>query len=91
VHHFQVRNPAGAERKVEIIAIQHKEKQVLDLTSDDGDIWQLIRQGENSDHLNRQRTDEKLILPTSDDLARGVDPVLVRGAGKIFPVEWRKD
>ena len=57
-HQFQVRNPAGQERKVEIAAIEHREKQILDLTSADGDIWQLIRQEENSDRLNRQRTDE---------------------------------
>lgn len=58
VHRFDVRTPDGAERKVEVTAKQTRMKQLLDLTSADGDIWQLIREQENSDHINRQRTEQ---------------------------------
>ena len=46
---------------------------------------------------------DEVILPSAEDLARGRDPVLMRAAqiagvdldparaGRIFPVEWRKD
>lgn len=58
VHRFDVRAPDGAERKVEVTAKQTRMKQLLDLTSADGDIWQLIREQENSDHIDRQRTEQ---------------------------------
>jgi C-terminal processing protease CtpA/Prc len=56
--HLVVRGPGGAERKVEIAAREHQEKRVLDLTNGNGDIWQLIRDEENSEHMARQRTAE---------------------------------
>lgn len=60
VHTFKVRGVDGAERNVQVTAIQHAEKRILDLTGSngDGDLWQLIRDQEASDHLNRQRTVE---------------------------------
>lgn len=58
VHRFDVRAPDGAERKVEVTAKQTRMKQLLDLTSADGDIWQVIRERENSDHIDRQRTEQ---------------------------------
>jgi carboxyl-terminal processing protease len=65
IQHLVVRAPGGAERKVEIAAKEHQQKLVLDLTSGDGDIWQLVRDEENSEHMARQRTAEfsdKLML-----------------------------
>jgi carboxyl-terminal processing protease len=58
-HTFMVRSPDGSERKVEIVAHQRTDKRVLDLTGggSGGDIWQLIRDEESSEHLNRQRTE----------------------------------
>lgn len=58
IQHLVVRGPEGAERKVEIAAREHQQKRVLDLTSGDGDIWQLMRDEENSEHMARQRTAE---------------------------------
>jgi C-terminal processing protease CtpA/Prc len=65
MHKFEVRAHGGEERRVEVAAKQTEKKRVLDLTSAEGDIWQLIRDSENSDHLNRQRTegfDDKLLI-----------------------------
>jgi hypothetical protein len=53
IQHLVVRAPGGAERKVEIAAKEHQQKRVLDLTSGDGDIWQLVRDEENSEHSDR--------------------------------------
>jgi C-terminal processing protease CtpA/Prc len=58
VQHLAVRGPGGVERKVEISAREHQEKRVLDLTSGDGDIWKLMRDEENSEHLARQQIRE---------------------------------
>jgi C-terminal processing protease CtpA/Prc len=58
IQHLVVRGPGGAERKVEITAREHQEKRVLDLTNGDGDIWQLMRDEENSEHMTRQRISE---------------------------------
>jgi len=58
IQHLVVRGRGGEERKVEIAAREHKEKHVLDLTSGDGDIWQLMRDQENSEHMASQRISE---------------------------------
>jgi len=54
IQHLVVRSPDGAQRNVEIAAREHREKRVLDLTSG-GDIWQLIREQENGEHMARER------------------------------------
>ena len=58
VQHLVVRGPGGAERKVEITALEHQQKRVLDLTNGNGDLWQLVRDEENSEQMNRQRIRE---------------------------------
>jgi C-terminal processing protease CtpA/Prc len=58
--HLVIRDPAGQQHQVEIAAKVKQEKRVLDLTAEGfasggGDIWQLIREQENEEHLLRQR------------------------------------
>ena len=52
-----VRDPAGQQREVQVNAKVKQGKRVLDLTLASGgaDIWQMIREGENEEHLLRQR------------------------------------
>jgi C-terminal processing protease CtpA/Prc len=57
LQHLVVRGTDGAQRNVEIAARERTEKRVLDLTSG-GDIWQLIREQENGEHMARQRVAE---------------------------------
>jgi C-terminal processing protease CtpA/Prc len=47
----------GKDQKITIDAKVKQEKRVMDLTgsSGDGDIWDLVREGETEDHLMRQR------------------------------------
>jgi C-terminal processing protease CtpA/Prc len=58
--HLDVRSLEGAVRKVEVVAKTRQLKRVLDLTgsSGDEDIWQMVREGENEEHMLRQRYDE---------------------------------
>jgi len=57
--HLDVRSPEGEVRKVEVVAKTRQLKRVLDLSgASDADFWQLVREGENEDHLLRQRYDE---------------------------------
>jgi carboxyl-terminal processing protease len=52
-----LRDPAGQQREVLVEAKIRQMKKVLNLTGDDNgaDIWQLIREEQNSDHIVRQR------------------------------------
>jgi len=52
-----LRDPAGQQREVLVAAKTRQMKKVLDLTGQDAgnDIWQLIREEQNSDHIVRQR------------------------------------
>jgi C-terminal processing protease CtpA/Prc len=92
VQHLVVRSPGGAERNVEIAAKEHQEKRVLDLTNSDGDIWQLIRDEENSEHLGRQRIVEfgdKLMvwkMPEFDLTDEEVDRILKQARKYSFLV-----
>lgn len=54
---LEVRGVNGPSRQVTIDAKVREFKRVLDLTGQDGgsDIWDLVRQEENSDHMVRQR------------------------------------
>ncbi|HTR38049.1 MAG TPA: S41 family peptidase [Bryobacteraceae bacterium] len=54
VHHLTLRSPDGKERKVIVTPKVTQGKRVLDLTGDN-DIWQLIREDQNDERLNRQR------------------------------------
>jgi len=60
VSKLALRDPAGVAREVEVQPFRKQEKRVLDVAGHDGDsdIWQLIREDENSDHLVRQRYTE---------------------------------
>jgi C-terminal processing protease CtpA/Prc len=55
--HLDVRSPGGETRKVEVLAKTRQLKRVLDLSGDSGDqdFWQLVREGENEEHLLRER------------------------------------
>jgi C-terminal processing protease CtpA/Prc len=54
---LEIRDPSGQSRQLTIDAKVRELKKVLDLTGQDGgsDIWDLIREEENSDHVIRQR------------------------------------
>jgi hypothetical protein len=92
VQHLVVRSPGGAERKVEITAREHQEKRVLDLTGGNGDLWQLLRDQENSEHLARQRISEfgdKLMvwkLPEFEISEEEIDRILKQARKYTFLV-----
>ena len=54
---LEIRDPGGQTRQLTIDAKVRELKKVLDLTGQDGggDIWDMIREAENSDHVVRQR------------------------------------
>ena len=54
---LEVRDPAGSERRLDVMAKVHQGKKVVDLTGADAgnDIYDLIRQSENAEHLMRAR------------------------------------
>lgn len=54
---LDVRDPSGQSRQLTIDAKVRELKKVLDVTGQDGggDIWDLIREEQNSDHIVRQR------------------------------------
>ncbi|HEY4364405.1 MAG TPA: S41 family peptidase [Bryobacteraceae bacterium] len=54
VLHLQIVRPDGTEKAVDVAAKIKQEKRVLDLASGD-DLWQLVREDENAEHLMRQR------------------------------------
>ncbi|MGA9544633.1 MAG: S41 family peptidase [Candidatus Sulfotelmatobacter sp.] len=55
-----LRDPAGSQRQVDVLARIREGKQVTDLTASAGnDIWNVIRQGENEEHLLRARYAER--------------------------------
>jgi len=54
---MQIVRPDGAEKTVDVAAKLRQDKRVLDLTSGD-DLWQLIREDDNAEHLMRQRLTE---------------------------------
>src|SRR5262249_35697763 len=52
-----LRDPHGQTRQITVDAKMKQEKRVLDFTGadGDGDIWQMVREEENEDHLVRER------------------------------------
>jgi carboxyl-terminal processing protease len=50
-----VRDPAGPERQLDIVAKFRDKKRVTDLTAGNSDIWDLIRDSETERHLSRAR------------------------------------
>lgn len=52
-----LRDPVGAERQVDVEAKIRETKRLSDLTGEGGggDIWDLVRQSESEEHLNRAR------------------------------------
>jgi C-terminal processing protease CtpA/Prc len=52
-----LRDPAGKQRDVDVVTTVIEKKRVADLTGENGggDIWDLIRQEDNADHLGRDR------------------------------------
>ncbi|MFZ0297561.1 MAG: S41 family peptidase [Candidatus Sulfotelmatobacter sp.] len=55
-----LREPAGSQRQVDVLARMREGKQVTDLTASAGnDIWNVIRQGENEERLLRARYAER--------------------------------
>ena len=56
---LDLRDPSGSVRQVMIQSKMLVRKRVMDLTSfDSDDLWQIIREEENEDHLTRQRYHE---------------------------------
>lgn len=57
---FDLRDPAGVERKVSVEGKVHEKKKVVDETFNaSSDLWDEIREGENAGHLMRQRWIDK--------------------------------
>ena len=58
--HLRLRDPAGNEQQVEVLAKTRIGKKVMDLTGGGGasDIWDLVREGETDEHLMRARFEE---------------------------------
>lgn len=54
---LSLQDPSGAQRQVDVAAKYKETKRVADLSggSGDTDFWDLIRQGENAEHLRRAR------------------------------------
>lgn len=55
VMNLNLRSPDGTTRQVEIKPKVTQEKRVLNM-NDDNDFWKMVREEENEDHENRQRT-----------------------------------
>lgn len=56
---LDLRDPAGQERQAIVQSQMQVRKRVMDISSlDSGDLWQLIREEENEDHIVRQRFTE---------------------------------
>jgi C-terminal processing protease CtpA/Prc len=55
--HLQLQDPSGTPRQLDVVAKMRDIKRVTDLTGGAGgsDIWDLIREGEDEDHLMRAR------------------------------------
>jgi C-terminal processing protease CtpA/Prc len=75
--------PDGKERQLDVLAKVTEGKQVLDLTDEDGgDLWNLIRESENEQQLNRHRYyelgDDLIIwkMPEFDLSESGVDDMM---------------
>ncbi len=62
---LSIKSPSGEERQLDVMATMRDRKRVTDLTGGGGanDIWDLIREGESTEHLMRARASEM-----SDDL-----------------------
>jgi C-terminal processing protease CtpA/Prc len=81
---LQVQSPNGADRQIDVMAKVKTGKLRIDLTGagDAGDIWALIREGENEDRLRRHRYyelgDELMIwkMPQFDLDASGVGDMM---------------
>lgn len=54
---LDLRDPAGKQRQLDVVTTMIEKKRVTDLTAagGGGDIWDLIRQEENAEHLGRSR------------------------------------
>lgn len=86
-----LRDIAGKEREVDVAVKIRQGKRLADLTGGGGgeDIWNLVRQGENSAHLMRARSAEiggqlmVLKVPEFDFSASEIDKMI--GKAKKFP------
>lgn len=81
--HVEAKSPDGSLRQLDILAKVTQGKKVVNLTGSQGasDIWDLIRESENEDYLNRHRyaeTDEVFIwkMPRFDLDEAGVDDMM---------------
>jgi carboxyl-terminal processing protease len=63
---LELRDPAGAQRKADVLSKITDLKRVMDLTGESGDMWDLLREGEDSRHATAPRAeifgDELMIL-----------------------------
>jgi C-terminal processing protease CtpA/Prc len=62
---LELRDPAGAQRKADVLAKITDLKRVMDLTGESGDMWDLLREGEDSRHATAPRAEifgEELVI-----------------------------
>ena len=66
--HVNLRDPSGKQQELEVAVKEHQKKRLVDLTWENGgaDIFDIVRQEETEEHLNRarwsERGDELIIL-----------------------------
>jgi C-terminal processing protease CtpA/Prc len=55
-----LQDPSGAQRQIEVMAKIRETKRLTDLTGEDGggDLWDMIREAQNEEHLTRARSVE---------------------------------
>jgi len=88
--HLGIRKPDGSQQLVEVATKAKEEKRVLDLTEPGSDYFQLLRDEENEDRLNRQRFveyGEKLVIwkmPQFEMTDEETDRIMKQARGHQF-------
>jgi len=86
-----LRDPSGAERQVDVDAKIRETKRLSDLTGEGGagDIWDLIRQSETEEHLNRARYfevgDQLMVLKVPEFFFSGSEVETMISKARKYP------